>query len=266
MKNVSTIGVLGGMGPEATNRLCELITALTHARKDQEHIPVITFNNSLIPSRVGALRGAGESPLPEMIRTAQVLERAGADFLLMPCNLAHCFLDEVRREVHVPVLDMIEETVKYAVAQYPDFYKVGLLASTPTIENRLYEKSFAPYRRVVLKPTASEQQSKVMEAIYGARGIKSGYKEEPAALLMEAAHGLLTNGAELIIAGCTEVSLVMTEGRAPCPVIDPMEVLARVAIERARASGGGESKLQETSEAVRAGDDMKTYSAVRRGV
>jgi Asp/Glu/hydantoin racemase len=82
---------------------------------------------------------------------------------------------------------------------------------------------------------------------------------------MEAAQQLLTNGAELIIAGCTEVSLVMTKGRVPCPVIDPMEVLARVAIERARAGGGGESKRQETSEAVRAGDDMETYSAVRRG-
>lgn len=252
MDSVLTIGVLGGMGPEATNRLCELITALTPARTDQEHLPVITFNNSLIPSRVAALRGAGESPVPEMVRTALVLERAGADLLLMPCNLAHYFLDEVRREVRVPVLDMIEETVKFAVAQYPNLQNVGLLASTLTIEHRLYEKAFAPYGRVVIKPAASEQQSRVMEAIYGEGGIKAGYQSGPRALLMEAAQGLLTRGAQFIIAGCTEVSVVMAEGQAPCPLIDPMEVLARVAIERAR----GTSKPPKTSEVV---------SAVRHG-
>jgi aspartate racemase len=253
------------MGPEATNRLCALITALTPAAQDQDHIPVIAFNNSLIPNRVGAISGAGESCVAEMIRTAQVLERAGADFLLMPCNLAHYFREKVQREIRVPILDMIEETVSFVVAQYPNVYNVGLLASTPTIENGLYEKSLARYGRVVLTPAASEQQSKVMEAIYGQRGIKSGYKRGPGALLMEAARSLVTSGAELIIAGCTEVSLVSGKGRrAPCPIVDPMAVLARVAIERARA-GSGKLKLGEDSEAVRASDDLRAYSAVPRG-
>lgn len=238
MTSVSTIGVLGGMGPEATNRLCELITDLTPARKDQEHIPVITFNNSLIPSRVEAIVGSSESPVPEMIRTAQTLEQAGADMLVMPCNLAHYFIAEVQSKVRVPILNMIEETIEFAIAQYPGFRTAGLLASTPTIKYGLYHNSFARHQRRVVSPTAPEQESKVMEAIYGAQGIKSGYKTEPRALLMDAARQLVEEGAELIIAGCTEVSLVLDRESAPCPIIDPMEVVARVAIEKAMSGYG----------------------------
>lgn len=233
MSSVSTIGVLGGMGPEATNRLCTLITNLTPARKDQEHIPVITFNNSLIPPRVEAMDGNGESPVPEMIRTARILEQAGADMLVMPCNLAHRFIKEVQTGVRVPLLDMIEETVNFVITKYPDFRTAGLLASTPTINHGLYHNSFAKHRRRIVSPAASEQQSKVMEAIYGQQGIKSGYKTEPRILLLEAAQQLLAEGAELIIAGCTEVSLVLEPESIACPIIDPMEVIARVAIERA---------------------------------
>jgi aspartate racemase len=254
MARVSTIGVLGGMGPEATNRLCALITALTPVAKDQDHIPVITFNNSLIPERVGAVAGESESPVPEMIRTARILEQAGADMLLMPCNLAHYFIDEVQREIRVPILNMIEETVRFAVAGYPGLHTVGLLASTPTIENGLYEKSFASFQRVVLSPDAA-QQSKVMGAIYGKRGIKSGYKKGPRALLMEAARQLLRSGAELIVAGCTEVSLVLAQGRAPCPIIDPMEVVARVAIEKARA-GDCQPRRVDAAKAMRSSDTL----------
>ncbi len=244
MSRVLTIGVLGGMGPEATNRLCALITKLTPAAKDQDHIPVITFNNSLIPERVKAISGESESPVPEMIRTARVLEQAGADMLLLPCNLAHYFLADVQREINVPILDMIEETVRFTLVRYPNVHKIGLLASTLTIKNGLYEQSFARHKRAVLTPAASVQQQKVMEAIYGKRGIKSGYQSRPRALLLEAARQLLNDGAELIIAGCTEVSLVLGEERsAPCPVIDPMEVIARVAVERARA--GASNRLED---------------------
>jgi aspartate racemase len=238
MKVVSTIGILGGMGPEATNRLCALITALTPASKDQEHIPVITFNNSLIPERVGAIAGRTTSPVPEMIRTARVLERAGADMLLMPCNLAHYFINEVQREIRVPLLDMIDETVRFVVAKYPDVRRVGLLASTETIKHGLYHNSFANYQRDVLSPDATEQESKVMKAIYGREGIKSGHKEGPRKLLMEAALKLEAEGAQLMIAGCTEVSLVLEQNQLPFAVVDPMEVIARVAIEKARAGYG----------------------------
>jgi len=264
MSDVSTIGVLGGMGPEATNRLCALITALTPAAGDQDHIPVITYNNSLIPERVGATSGKTESPVPEMVRTARILEQAGAQMLLMPCNLAHHFIREVRAGVRIPVLDMIEETVNFAVTQYPQLRKVGLLASTPTVKLGLYEKSFAKQGRVVLSPSVREQEAKVMEAIYGKRGIKSGSKTGPRILLMEAARQLVAKGAELIIAGCTEISLVLKPRGVPFVIIDPLEVVARVAVERA-ISGDVRCSPGLDSHAVRSSRDRRARAAVRQG-
>ena len=227
------------MGPEATNQLCALITALTPVTRDQDHIPVITYNNPQIPDRVGAVRGESESPVPEMIRTARVLEQAGASLLLMPCNLAHYYLADIQKAIHVPLLDMIEETVSFTVKNYPQSLKVGIVASTPTIECGIYEKAFRKHDRVLIAPSAGDQKSKVMRAIYGRDGIKCGYKTKPRALLMEVGHRLVADGAEVIIAGCTEASLVMKQKNSPFVVIDPMEVIARVAVERAMRGGTG---------------------------
>ena len=239
MANFSTIGILGGMGPEATNRLCALITALTPVTRDQDHIPVITYNNPDIPDRVKAASGAGESPVPEMIRTARVLEQAGASFLLMPCNLAHLYITDVQRSVPVPLLDMVEETVKFTIENYPNCKKVGIIASTPTLECGIYEKSFRKQNRILIRPDAGEQESKVMRAIYGHDGIKCGHKTGPRALLMEVAERLVDEGAGVIIAGCTEASLVMTREDSPFVVVDPLEVIARVAVERAMSRETG---------------------------
>ncbi|HLL73472.1 MAG TPA: amino acid racemase [Pyrinomonadaceae bacterium] len=238
MSNVLTIGVLGGMGPEATNQLCALITAHTPVSRDQDHIPVITFNNSLIPSRVQAVNGGGISPVPEMVRTAQVLERAGADMLLMPCNLAHFFIEEIQAGVRIPLLDMIEETVKYTVERYPQCRRAGILASTPTIECGLYDKAFRKHSVRLLAPGAQDQEDRVMSAIYGEAGIKCGHKTAPRALLIEAAERLVVAGAEVVIAGCTEVSLVLTPENSPFVVIDPLEIIARVAVARAKSGEG----------------------------
>lgn len=221
------------MGPEATNQLCALITAHTPVTRDQDHIPVIVYNNSRIPSRVHGARGEGESPVPEMIRTARVLERAGASFLVMPCNLAHLFLPDVQAAVGIRLLDMIEETVKYIVEQHPRCRRAGILASTPTLESGLYHRSFQAHGMCLVAPAADEQAEKVMEAIYGSRGIKCGYKDEPRALLTEAAGRLVADGAELVIAGCTEVSLVLNSDNSPFEVVDPLEIIARVAVARA---------------------------------
>jgi aspartate racemase len=233
MADFSTIGILGGMGPEATNRLCALITASTPVTRDQDHIPVITYNNPQIPERVRAVRGESESPVPEMIRTARVLEEAGADMLLMPCNLAHFYLADIQKAVRTPFLNMIEETVNFMVEHYPHCRKVGIVASTPTIECGIYDRAFRRHDRVLIAPGKDEQETKVMRAIYAPDGIKCGYKRKPRALLMEVGQALVSSGAELIIAGCTEASLVMKQKNSPFVVIDPMEVLARVAVERA---------------------------------
>jgi aspartate racemase len=236
MAKVLNIGVLGGMGPEATNQLCALITANTAVNRDQDHIPVITYNNPRIPERVAAVRRSdgARSPVPEMSRTAQVLERAGADLLLLPCNLAHYFIADVQAAIRIPILNMIEETVNFTVENYAQCRSVGLLASTPTIECGVYERAFRRHGWQLLAPDAAQQEDKVMKAIYGSEGIKCGHKTKPRNLLKDAAERLTERGAEIIIAGCTEVSLVLSPENSPFVVIDPLEIIARVAIRHAR--------------------------------
>lgn len=236
----STIGVIGGMGPEATNRFCSLVTTFTSVSCDQEHIPVIAFSNPTIPSRVEALQGTGVSPVPELIRTARVLEQAGADFLVMTCNIAHHFIDDIRLGVRIPVLNMIEETARALVTELPAVKSVGILSSTPS--QNLYRRHLEDAGCQLLTPTDADQNL-VMEAIYGAAGIKCGYMDLPAQHLHAVAERLIDHGADIIISACTEVSVVMLESPPAYPVIDAMQTLAEVAIEKA-LSGYGIRKSQ----------------------
>ncbi len=227
---VQTIGIIGGMGPEATNKLCSLITEITPAEKDQDHIPVITFSNPYIPDRTESILGTGQNPLPALINTADILHKAGANLLLMPCNTAHYFLKELRNAVEIPVLDMISETVEQVVRNRPEISTVGLLATTGTIESGLYTTAFRKkgINVVVLDPRA--QEALVMEAIYGPEGIKAGRFDTPRKLLLDAVQDLITKGAEIIIAGCTEIPLVLEQDEEFIWV-DPARVLATIAVK-----------------------------------
>ncbi len=234
MPSYKTIGIIGGMGPRATNRLCELITDLTPASCDQQHIPVITFNNSAIPSRVEAISGDGASALPELIRTATVLEAAGADFLLMPCNTAHYYLKPLRAAVSIPIIDMVQTTIEFVKQNYPDLESIGIIASTSTIESELYQQVISS---LALKNVTPDDviQLEIMSAIFGDDGIKAGKKTSARKAIINAASHLTGMGAECIVAGCTEVSLVLEDGDLTVPVIDPLSVLASFAIQLARA-------------------------------
>jgi aspartate racemase len=226
---MKTIGVLGGMGPEATNQLCRLITAVTPAQTDQQHVPVICFNNPRIPSRAEAILHQGPSPVDEMVKTAVKLQECGADLIVMPCNCAHHFREQVQAGVEIPILDMIAATAEHIARNY-DGQAVGLLASSATIVTGLYEE---PLRRVgkrLLVPEPVDQE-KVMNGIYGPSGVKAGRKTIPKNLFLDAASSLLQRGADIIIAGCTEISVVLNRRNVPFALIDPLEVIARAAVE-----------------------------------
>lgn len=228
-----TVGIIGGIGPEAANRLSQLIVELANAQTDKEHVPVICFNNPNIPSRVDSISGKGENCLPALVETARSLVRAGANFLIMPCNCAHYYLRSLRAEISVPVLDMIQETVDQIIEDFPGAKSVGLLASSPTLDNNLYGRPFSEWGVECLKPTELEQ-ALVMSAIYGPDGIKAGKKEVARQDLIGIGNSLASRGAEVVIAGCTEISLVLESDTLSVPVVDPMHVIAQSAISCSR--------------------------------
>lgn len=222
------IGILGGMGPEATADLFIKIIKGTPAEKDQEHLRVIVDNNPKIPDRTAAILGEGPNPLPEMIKTAKNLEKAGADFIIMPCITAHYYYEELKRSVKIPILNMVELTAQAINENFPKAKKAGVLGTTGTVESKLFEKSLNKIGVKVVYPS-KDFQNRIMEAIYNY--IKAGKIMDGKKIVVDVANHLIGLGSDLIICGCTEISLVLKNGDITKPVVDPMQILAQTAVK-----------------------------------
>ncbi len=228
-----TVGILGGMGPLATVDLFAKIVQCTPAAVDQDHLRIIVDNNPQIPPRVEAIIQGAESPLPSMARSARLLEGAGADFIVMPCNTAHYWIGELRQAVKVPVLDMIEAAAAY-IARRRDAAAgpTLLLATAATIRTGLYQKAFAVRNLTLVTPNGAEQ--KVLDA--AVRQVKAGavadnpYLGELNAMVDRFAAG----GTQAMLAGCTEVPLLFPFLGGP-EKFDATAILAQAAVETALA-------------------------------
>jgi aspartate racemase len=227
------IGVLGGMGPAATADFYQKIIRATPAKTDQDHLKVLIFSNPQVPDRTAAIRGEGPDPLPVLIASAQVLIQGGADLITIPCVTAHHYYDGLQQAVPVPILHLIGETVTAVAADYPRVRRLGLLATTGTLQTRLFERYFEPRGFTLIAPEPEVQASCVMEAIYAVK--RGDPKETAGRLIRQAAEHLQGLGVEAIIAGCTEVPLILQDGDIPVPVIDPTWILAQAAVRFALA-------------------------------
>ncbi len=228
-----TIGILGGMGPEATAYFFSLIIKDTAAARDQDHIPVIIYNLPQVPERTAALLGKGPSPVPLLRKGIRRLGRAGADFIVIPCITAHAFLPEIKTAGRVPILSLLDEALALSRKKIPKLKRAGLLASTGTLRSGLFHKAFATAGVEIINPTDKEQ-AKIMEAVFGKAGIKAGFtRGQPRRLILNAARRLIRRGAQAIIAGCTEIPLILKDEDISVPLIEPMRIAARAAIVKA---------------------------------
>ncbi|MDK2783634.1 cysteate racemase [Thermococcus sp. PK] len=221
------IGILGGMGPLATVELFKRIVLKTPAKKDQDHPRIIIYNNPKIPDRTAYILGKGENPLPELIDSAKKLESWGADFIIMPCNTAHYFADEIQKAIKIPLINMVEETAEYIKTL--NLKKVGLLATDGTIKGMVYHNALLK-RGIEIAVPDKNGQRELMDAIY--EGIKAGNLEWGREKMLEIAKKLEKRG-EGLIAGCTEVSVVLRQEDFDIPLIDPMDVIAEKAVKLA---------------------------------
>jgi len=229
------VGILGGMGPEATIDLFTKIVKGSKVKKDQDHLRIIIYNNSKIPDRTLAIEGKGLSPLPDLIQSAKVLEKAGVDFVLIPCITAHYFFAHLQKKIKIPILHILEETLKYIQTQLKEVHNIGIIATTGTVHAGLFQDTFSKTDIKLTFPPVEAQKKWVMGAIYGKRGIKViGPSENSKRLIFKVSKELISQGAQAIIAGCTEIPLVLKEGDLPIPIIDPLSVLAQAAIEKAK--------------------------------
>ena len=227
----TVVGILGGMGPAATGDLYLKIVAETPADSDQDHIPVVIYSDPRVPDRTDALLYGGEDPVPWLVRGASKLESMGADFIVIPCNTAHAFLDEVEPLIGVPVLSMLETAADAIAAGYPGVRRIGLLATTGTIRAGIYQDALSRRGLEVIVPTEELLEHCVMPAI---RAVKANNRHTSVrSRLVEAADYLERRGAHAILAACTEIPVILTADDISLPLIDATEELAKASVREA---------------------------------
>ena len=220
---MKTIGIIGGMGPEATLDLFRKIVENTDAKCDQDHPHILIDNYPCIPDRTAYLLGKGISPAPFLIESAKRLKSAGADILCMPCNTAHYFADDIKSSVSLPLVHIVESAGR---AISPATRKIGLLATKGTLIGRVYHNVLEDAGFEIIK-TPEEIQNDVMEVIYS---VKAGRTSEVVNLMQSCVESFEHLGAEVLIGGCTEIPLIINKVRCNVPVIDPTLELARSVI------------------------------------
>jgi aspartate racemase len=221
------------MGPDATIDFMSKVIALTTAETDQEHIRMIVDHNPKVPNRQTAILHGGADPGAELAAMAMRLENAGADFLVMPCNSAHAFLEPLREATTIPFVSIVELSIREVGSICPDAQAVGVLATDGLLATDLYQRALgkAGYSPVLPEP---EDLARLMALI---RRVKAGDKSREVVDEMGMLAELLASGgADAIIAGCTEIPLVLDAAKVTVPVIASTDVLARKTVALARGA------------------------------
>ncbi|MFF4509259.1 aspartate/glutamate racemase family protein [Streptomyces sp. NPDC001401] len=238
MADGEIIGILGGMGPAATADFYAKLVAATPGTGDQDHLRTVIWSDPTIPDRTEALLGGGPDPTPWLLHGGRVLREAGATVIAIPCNTAHAFVPRIAGHVGLPIVHMIGETARHLTALRPRIHTVGLLATTGTVRAGLYQERLESVGIRLVLPDAAAQDAEVMAAIHA---VKAGTRDDTAtALLARAAHRLTEQGAQAVIAGCTEIPLGLPADAVAVPLVDPALVLARALVRRARPAGTAE--------------------------
>jgi aspartate racemase len=230
------VGVIGGMGPDATVDFFAKLVAATQGGRDQDRLRILIDNDPTVPDRTAAIEGRGPSPAPHLAAMARGLVAQGAELLVMPCNSAHAFADAiVAAAAPVPFVDLIETTVAATRARLPAAGAIGLLATDGTLAARLYHDAYEAAGVRTIAPLGDDQRT-VMDAIYA---VKAGTVDDVVrARLRLVAERLAAAGAQAVVAGCTEVPLLLAEGDLVAdgeavPVISSTDALVAATVEAA---------------------------------
>lgn len=226
------LGVIGGMGPEATNFFYARLIARTKARCDQEHIDTIILSHASMPDRTKAiLTGQKDKLIKALTEDARNLEKLGVSNIAIPCNTSHYFYDEIQEAVSIPIIHMVEESVKYVKKSWPDTMKIGIMGTDGTIQAGTYHRACEKYGMEIITPSA-ERQKDVMSLIYDdIKCGKTGDREK----FIRTYDELMERGCDAIILACTEISVFKEYYQVPLNCVDAMDVLVKESILRSGA-------------------------------
>ena len=221
------LGVIGGLGPMATAFFMRMVIEMTEARTDQEHIEMLIHSCPQIPDRTNYILGlSDEDPVPDMIRVGRALADQGADLIAIPCITAHYFYRELSRGIPIPIIHIVAEIRDYLVARGVE--SVGLMATSGTVSSNLFQQTFADCGCRLILPS-DEGQKDVMHLIYD--NIKASRPVEMDRFF-DVSGELRDAGAQVIVLGCTELSMIRRDFPIGGGYLDAMQLLAKCSVER----------------------------------
>ncbi|GAA1986804.1 aspartate racemase [Isoptericola halotolerans] len=226
------VGVIGGVGPLATAYFLQRVVQLTEADRDQEHVDMVVLNHATVPDRTDFVVGRSTlDPGPVLARDARRLEDFGVRFLVMPCNTAHYFTQQVLDAITVPFVSIVDVTVEAARRRDPSLTKVGLLATAGTVASGVYADAFGAHGIEAVTPDEADQ-ALVSTVIYDQ--VKAGLPAD-VEILRAVAGRLVEQGAGVVVLGCTELSVAAVDHGLldEPPFLDSMDELVRATITRA---------------------------------
>lgn len=209
----------------ATAHFIELVVKMTNAHSDEEHIPMVIFNSPAIPDRTSYITGKShQSPLNAMIDIGRKLTAHKVDFIAIPCVTSHFFYRELSEGIGIPILNMVAETA--ICLQGNSIRKVGLMATDGTITSGFFRRGLEEHGITVVEPSL-EGQKRVMGIIYGGIKANKPWRMDDFSVVQEE---LRDRGAEVIVLGCTELSMIHRELQMRQGFLDVLEVLARKSV------------------------------------
>ena len=218
------VGVIGGMGPLATVDFMQQVIAATPAAVDQDHVRLLVENNPRIPSRQAAIRGEGDDPGAAIAAVASRLEKSGADFLVMPCNLAHAWQSEIEAATRIPFVSIVDASVNRALQLCGDESAIGFMTTPGCFSAGLYQRAIIDSGHPVITQTPDELDD-AMTLVYR---IKEGDTSAAVADGLRAlAERLIDRGARVLVAACTEFPLLIDESMFDVAFVSSTHALAQ---------------------------------------
>ncbi|MBR0600135.1 aspartate/glutamate racemase family protein [Sinanaerobacter chloroacetimidivorans] len=226
--HAKVLGVMGGMGPLATQLFYKMIIDKTDAKCDQEHVDMIILNHATMPDRTKAIKeNRVEELFQLLLKDAKLLEQEGATSIAIPCNTSHVLADRLQENLKVPLIHMVRETAGYISKKFDGKeLKIGILATDGTIQMELYQKELEKAGITPVIPS-EEMQKLVMKIIYD--GVKNGGEIDFTDFL-KIQEEIVSQNCQGAILACTELSCFKDVYKLPSYYIDAMGLLAEKSI------------------------------------
>lgn len=216
------VGIIGGMGPLATIDLYQKIVNLTNAKCDQENIPLIIDNNTIIPDRPAYITDkTNPNPLPYLLQSANILKNAGCEAICLACNTAHYFVEDISKQVDIKILNMPKITVKSILKNSKNSKNICVLATNATIKTGIYKNELIKNGLNSID-LSNDIQTKLMSCIYD--GVKAGNTDKYVKIFEDIVNNL---EADLFLVACTELPIFLPLIKTDRKFMDPTLELAK---------------------------------------